>query len=318
MKYLVLFLCLVAPVSVLGQSVDTLSLNEIIVTASKVHTTEKQTTKPVTVITVAQLERYAGSDLGQILQQQNGLQINGAWSNPGKDEAVYLRGASTQYTLILIDGYPVSDPSSEGGAFDPRLIPVNNIERIEIVKGSMSTLYGSDAIAGVINIITRKPNDQKMNVSGSASYGSFNSQKYALGFRGDVNGYGYSVNVARRDIGGISEASAPENVSFDKDGFVHNALSAQLKLPLFKGFTLEPLVTASAYDGQYDGGAFTDANNTYEAKFVNAGTRFDYVRENYLVKGALTYTDTDRKFTDAYGIFNPTAPIVEHRCVWSV
>jgi vitamin B12 transporter len=311
MKYLLATLFLFVPGILCAQVTDSLDLDEIVVTASKVETTERQTTKPVTVITSAELEQSPVSDLSQLLQQQSGLLINGAFSNPGKDKAVYLRGAGTQYTVILIDGYPVSDPSSEGGAFDPRLLPLSSIERIEIVKGSMSTLYGSDAIAGVINIITKKSTDNSVNVNGSASYGAFNSQNYTLGVNGKLSGYGYCIDLSRKDIDGISEAEAPAaGADFDKDGFVRNSVSTRFELPLFEGFTLEPILTYSDYDGDYDNGAFSDGDNRYEATFLNTGTRFEYNHGRYDLKGAVTYTDTERKFTDGFGVFNPTAQLL--------
>ncbi len=83
--------------------------------------------------------------------------VNGANSNPGKDKSIYLRGAKSDYTLIMMDGVPVYDATGTSSNFDLQaMMPIDNIERIEILKGSHSTLYGSDAVAGVINIITRK------------------------------------------------------------------------------------------------------------------------------------------------------------------
>ena len=147
MKKFLILCILLFPHLLMAQEADTLDLGEFVVTASKIPMLEKETTKPVTIIDAEEIRRSAGKTLSELLNSQNGVLINGSFSNPGKDKAVYLRGASTQYTLILIDGFPVSDPSSEGGAFDLRLIPLSNVERVEIVKGSMSTLYGSDAIA---------------------------------------------------------------------------------------------------------------------------------------------------------------------------
>jgi len=81
--------------------------------------------------------------------------ISGSNSNASKDKTIFLRGADARYTLITIDGVPVSDPSGVYSNFDIRNLSINLVERIEILKGSQSTLYGSDAIAGVINIITK-------------------------------------------------------------------------------------------------------------------------------------------------------------------
>ena len=311
MKQSLFIVCLLWAVSVSAQQTDSLQFEEIVVTASKIKTTARETTKPVIVIDEAEIQRSAAKDLSQLLNQQSGIMINGAFSNPGKDKAVYLRGAGTQYTVILIDGYPVSDPSSEGGAFDPRLISLNTIERIEVVKGSMSTLYGSDAIAGVINIITKKPTDPTAEVFGSASYGSYLNRDYSLGVRGRALNTGYSVSVSRQDVGGLSEAEEPAGSSgYNSDGFVRNGISANFEIPVVWGFKLEPLLSYSTYKGDYDNGAFADGDNTYEAVLLNVGSKFSYSSEKLGVQGAVTYTDTDRSFADDFGVFNPTAQLL--------
>ncbi|HMR93018.1 MAG TPA: TonB-dependent receptor plug domain-containing protein, partial [Chitinophagaceae bacterium] len=130
---------------------DTLisTLEDITVTATRFPKKQSETGKVVTTISQHDLQRAGGKDLAQLLNEQAGFSINGANSNPGKDKQVYLRGAKTNYTLVLLNGIPVNDPTGVGGAFDLRMFPVEQIERIEIVKGAQSTLYGSEAVAGV-------------------------------------------------------------------------------------------------------------------------------------------------------------------------
>ena len=139
----------------LAQDTSYKSLDEVVFTASKFSQKQSATGKVVSVITQQQLQRSQGKDLSQLLNEQTGLSISGANSNPGKDKSIFFRGASSNYTIILLDGVPLIDPSGVGGSFDIRLIPLAEIERIEILKGSQATLYGSSAIAGVI-ISSRK------------------------------------------------------------------------------------------------------------------------------------------------------------------
>ena len=154
-KFFVVAAVLISSLLHAQDSTDTL-LDEVVLTANKYPNKTSLTGKVITIITREQLEKSGGKDLSQILTEQAGIFISGANSNAGKDKSLYLRGAYVSHTLITIDGIPVYDPSGIGGNFDIRNLAVGNIERIEILKGSQSTLYGSDAIAGVINIITKK------------------------------------------------------------------------------------------------------------------------------------------------------------------
>jgi vitamin B12 transporter len=151
-------------------STGTKALDQVVVTATKYPIKLSETGKVVTIVTREQMARSSGKSLAQVLTEQTGIIVNGANSNPGKDKSVFLRGASNDYTLLLLDGVPVNDPSGAGGAFDLRLLPVEQIDHIEILKGSQSTLYGSDAVAGVINIITKKGGSKAFGVNGGDSY----------------------------------------------------------------------------------------------------------------------------------------------------
>src|SRR6187549_4170315 len=158
--------------SQLSAQQDTSLLNAVVMTANKYPNKTSLTGKVLTIITKEQLENSGGKDLSQVLTEQTGVYIGGANSNAGKDKSLYLRGAKVEHTLITIDGVPVYDPSGIGNNFDIRNLSVDQIERIEILKGSQSTLYGSDAIAGVINIITKKVGVKPFAGNGLLSYGS--------------------------------------------------------------------------------------------------------------------------------------------------
>lgn len=313
MKYslTIFFTVLLAATQVANAQVaDSLDLGEVVITASKTPTTERETTKPVTIIDRVEIEQHPGASVSELLNQQNGLMINGAISSPGKDKSVYLRGAATQYTLILIDGYPVTDPSSEGGAFDLRLMSLENVERIEIVKGSMSTLYGSDAISGVINIITKKPDEGVFNLTGKAAYGSFNTNELSLGASGQAGIASYKVNVSRDFTEGISEAEPANGADFGNDGYERIYTSAEVGVEPIENLNITPFINYSTYDGDYDAGAFSDADNRYEADLLNTGARIRFQSGNFEIREALTFTQTERKFTDDFGIFNPTATLL--------
>ena len=241
-------------------SIKSFNLNDVLVTATKFPKSVNETAKVLTVIDEEQLARSSGKDLSQLLNEQVGLVINGANSNPGKDKGVFLRGAGSGYTLITLDGIPVNDPSGVGGAFDLRLLPVDQIERIEILKGSQSTLYGTDAIAGVINIITRKKGDKPFGTSASVSYGSYNTFKGNVGVSGNSEKFNYHVGYTRFTTNGISEAKDPTGKGdFDKDGYTQNAFQTSLGVNVSKSLSISPYVRYNTFDGRYDAESFTDS-----------------------------------------------------------
>ena len=278
------------------------TMDEVVVTATKFPIKQSQTGKVLTVISSAQLQRSAGKDLSQLLNEQTGLVINGANSNPGKDKSVFLRGASSKYTLILVDGIPVTDPSGVGGAFDLRLLSIDQVERIEILKGSQSTLYGSDAIAGVINIITKKSGDKKIGAAGTASYGSYNTFKGNAAVNGSTPKLDYNIGYTYFKTDGISEATDTTGTgNFDKDGYKENSFNASLGIKATDKLKISPFFRMSDYKGDADYDAFTDGPAKYFAKFSNAGFTSQYK----LSKGAITlqygHTKTDRTYVGQYG-----------------
>jgi vitamin B12 transporter len=292
---------LLAPNKTIAQqdSLALSNLDEVVITATKFPKNQSETGKVLTVIDEEQLGRSAGKDLAQLLNEQVGVVITGANSNTGKDKAVYLRGAKNEYTLILLDGIPVTDPSGiGGGAFDLRMIPIDQVERIEILKGSQSTLYGTDAIAGVINIITKKKGDKRFGATALLSYGSYNTMKANVNVSGSTNIFDYNVGQTYFKTDGISEAKEESgNGNFDKDGYDQNSIQANFGIRPVKNITLRPFVRYSTFDGKYDGGAFLDEkNSTYASKLFNTGLNGQFA----FSKGALNIQYAHDRITRAY------------------
>jgi vitamin B12 transporter len=178
----------------------------------------------------------------------------------GKEKNIYLRGARVDYTLITIDGMPVYDASGIGSNFDIRNFSIDNIERIEILKGSQSTLYGSDAIAGVINIITKKGGAKTFSVSGVADYGSFNTFRGNLNANGSQSGFDYNIGYSHVNTDGFSEAKTSANSTdlFDKDGYQQNSLNVNLGLEAGKVVRIQPFLRYTKFKGDLDQDAFVD------------------------------------------------------------
>ena len=197
------------------------TLNEVIVTATKAPIKQSETGKVVDVITQEQLQKSFGKSLGEVLNEQPGLTINGADNNLGTNQTVYLRGAVAGNTLILMDGVPLYDASGISSEFDLNNFALDNIERIEILKGAQSTLYGSDAVAGVINIITKKSGKKPLNVNVDLSAGSYQTYKGAVALSG-TNGKGQTFFISYNKIKSKGFSSAWDSTgknNFEKDGF---------------------------------------------------------------------------------------------------
>lgn len=249
-------------------------MNEVTVTASKFSTKTTQTGKVVTIITRQDIEHAGSRDLAQVITDLGGVFINGFNGNFGKEKNIYLRGAKVDYTLITIDGMPAYDASGIGSNFDIRNIAVDNVERIEILKGSQSTLYGSDAIAGVINIITKKGGTKPVSVSGTAHYGSFNTFRGNLDLNGSQKGFDYNIGYAHVNTKGFSEAQKPANATdlFDKDGYHQNSLQANFGWQAGKSVRIQPFFRYTKFKGDLDQDAFTDEKDfTNTNKNIQAG-----------------------------------------------
>jgi vitamin B12 transporter len=300
-----------------AQTQDSLQLKDVVISATKNNQKQSQTGKVVTVISKEVLEHSAGKSLSELLSEQAGIIIAGSGSNPGKNKDIFLRGAGVAYTLILIDGIVVGDPSSIASSFDLRLINIDQIERIEILKGGQSTIYGSDAVAGVINIITKKDGKKGNNVSGIASYGSYNTFKGSIGLNSKVDVFSYNINYTHNSTDGISEAiPAPNDATvFDKDGFKQDALNANFSLQADKNLTINPFIRYSAGTFKYDDGSFSDANNVSTLKHVNGGLNAQYLlgKAKFNLNASLENSTRDYKtaFTWSSGQYQGKQTLVD-------
>ena len=275
-------------------------MDEVIFTANKYPNKTSLTGKVLTIITRQQLERSGGRNLSQVLNEQAGLNINGANSNPGKDKSVFLRGARSEHTLITIDGVPVYDPSGIGSNFDIRNMAIDNIERIEILKGSQSTLYGSDAIAGVINIITRKPDTKSFSSSSVFSYGSYQTFRGNTVIRGNSNIINYNASYTYFRTRGIDEAVNKNNLpGTDKDGLEQNNIQAGIDLQPNKNISIQTYIRFGKLNGEIDQGAFIDElDYTYTQKSYQAGIRNEFIIRKAKLNVLYNYNHIDRLYID--------------------
>ena len=174
---------------------------------------------------------------------------NGSFGGVG---SVRIRGASSSQTLVLIDGVPVNDASSPGGGYNFEYLDSSNIERIEVLRGSQSTLWGSDAIGGVVNIFTKSAQDNSVNILSET--GSFGLKKINSEF-GLVNNFGKFLFLADdTSLDGISKADKKDG-NIEKDGFETNSYSFKGNMEV-NNIEIKGLLSYIKSDVEYDSFGF--------------------------------------------------------------
>ena len=301
--FLTIAACVAAATTATAQT-DTLhgkGADQVIVTANKIEQKQSATGKVISVISKEVIERSAGKTVGQLLNEQAGVTIGGALNNMGSNQSLYMRGASTGRTLVLVDGVPVSDPSLINNEFDLNLISLNDVERIEICKGAQSTLYGSDAVAGVINIITIPSNIAKpLNIKATVAGGNLNTYKANAQVFGTAKGLTYTARYANLKTDGFSAAHDKTGTgNFDKDGYNSDVLSGMLKYDINKQFSVRSFVQYSKYKTDIDASTFTDSKDyTSKNKNLMAGGNAQYKTDIVTINATYQYSDITRNLLD--------------------
>jgi vitamin B12 transporter len=275
-------------------------LDEVVVTATKYPVKENLTGKVLTVITREDLEKSGGKQLTEVLNTQAGVIVSGSQNTLGMNQDVYLQGADAGKTLILIDGIPAYDPSGTSTAFDLNLINTDEVERVEILKGSQSTLYGSDAVAGVINIIMKKGGGKPLNTSANLSAGSYGTYKISAGIDGKIHNTGYNVQYTHLKSDGISAAyDSTGKGHFDNDGFNENIVMVNINQKISDAFQLRANFQHSNYNNDLDGGAYTDDRfYTGTNKNTQAGIGADYKAGLAVIHLNYNYNTVTRTYQD--------------------
>ncbi len=294
-KYLSLFLICLAPTAL---EAETNSKDEIIVEGLRLPSPASEVGSSVSIITAEDIELRGYAFALDALAAAPGVTINqnGAF---GGLATVRIRGASSDQTLVLLDGVPLGDPTAVGGGYDFSILDAADIERIEVLKGPQSTLWGSDAIGGVVNIITKQPED---GIGGKlfAEGGSFKTYRGGAAIFGANDTGDFRLSASGITSDGISKADA-ENGNGETDEYDGLTFAARGGINLPHGLRLEAL--ARYMDGETDIDGFPppdfsiadtgDFSGTEQ--FTTAATLlaplFDETLENSFMVG---FTDIER------------------------
>jgi vitamin B12 transporter len=232
-------------------------LNEVVITATKTPTNLLQVANSISVIDSVQIANSNSNNVFDVLKNETGISFTRQGGN-GTLSNLYIRGANASHTLVLIDGVEVNLTNDPSGVYDFSALPIDNISRIEVLRGPQSTLYGSDALAGVINIITKKGNGSP-GFSLLTEGGSYNTYKILAGAHGAYNKFNYSVTLSTTGSDGFSAASEKYG-NIEDDGYTKNNLSSLLGYAFSENFDFKLSTRYTKSESDYDqfGGEFGD------------------------------------------------------------
>lgn len=233
-------------------------LDPVVVTVTRTPLRASEAIAEVTVIDRVALDRATGRTLVELLAQQPGLQFTST-GGLGKTASIFIRGLEARHTLLLLDGVRVSSETVGSPSLDN--LPLEIVERIEIVRGPMSSLYGSAAAGGVIQVFTRRGREG-LHPNAKITVGSDRYGQVAGGLVFGKGAFDGAVQAQHTETRGFSATNA--NVPFDshdpdRDGFRQNGGSLRLGWQLTPGWRVEGLALESAGETQYDDGPGADS-----------------------------------------------------------
>lgn len=266
-------LALAAPAMAATQ--DTLAA--VVVTATRQPQRLSETIVDVTVIEREQIEQASASTLGELLGRQPGIEFNRTGGR-GASESIYIRGAESKHALILLDG--VRFGSASLGLTALEMVPLSQIERIEIVRGPASSVYGSDAIAGVVNIITRR---ESAGATVSLGYGNRKSYDTALSAAGQFGALSIGTKLGWNGTQGINNIRNADNDFYnpDRESAYNQNASLDMRYALSAATEVGASYLQSVSNSRIDNALYNPGTYTY------SGADRDYQTRHTITRAAL-------------------------------
>ena len=272
-----LALAIAAPSAFAQATTDT--FDPVVVTANRYPQHLSEVLSDTQTISSEDIARSGASSVVDLLQKQRGIEVarNGG---PGTAASVFIRGANSNQNIVLVDGVRIG--SSTLGTANWSALPLSSIDHIEIVYGPLSTMYGADAMGGVIQIFTKK-GDGPARFSAAAGYGSNNTRQVEAQVSGATGGYNslsYSLAAGKEKSDGYS-ASKLGASSFtynpDKDGYDKENVSGQIGFQMAKGHQVGLAFLNSKLEAQYDAGPGYDARSKQKLENISVFTKNEFL-----------------------------------------
>jgi vitamin B12 transporter len=287
------------------------SLDEVILIDSKFELKRENSGKVVTKITTAELERSRGHSIPEVINRVSGIEINGTKSNDGQNLGYYIRGGRNREVVILVDGVQLNDASSIANDFDLRLLALDQVASIEIVKGASSTLYGSGAATAVINIITKKPVNEKIGLQVQSTLGTNKTQQdenydiavfdNAVGLSGRLSKFDYQVNFSNRYSENMSAVRSPDDEDFEDNPFNKYNLYARAGYKINEKLKFYFYGNFDKFNSSYDDAfMYADADNRLISEQFRTGSHWVATYKNGSFIFSDSYTELDREIVSDF------------------
>ena len=288
-----------------GEPVDDVILpigtrpSTITVTANGLGTDIRNTGQAVSVIERAEIDSVQTADSLKVLQRTPGLSLSRS-GGVGSLTGVNIRGANTEQVLVLVDGVRVSDPASPAGGFDFGNLLTGTIDKFDILRGSNSTIWGSDAVGGVIDISTRTAT----GMQGSVEYGARDTFYANTGFGVDDAGVYYGLTGSWYSTDGFSAAAA----GTEPDGFEQFALGMVTFVDLTDRIEAFAHANFSEGDLDIDGFSFSPPFGLVDSADTQKTTRYwgdlglAYYGNDLTLRGSYSLADTERRNRNGDGL----------------
>ncbi len=293
---------LVVSIAILGKSLNAQDekikdLGRVVVTGNRFETPIEKSGKVIYKITEKEISKSTGRTVADMLNLLPGINVNGAYGTPGTNLEYSLRGGRNRHTLILIDGLPINDPSLISNDYDLRLINLQEVEFIEVLKGGASTLYGTNAAAGVINIKLKSPEAVEPEVNFVQQVGSFQSLNTNVNVQAKTGKLSYLIGGSFGISEGISAASSGDpSINFGNDGFYRYTGRTRLSYDFSEQLSLSGNLSYEDLLSDYDGGAFFDQDNQFDIRQLSLGLNPKYNYQNGSLQLKYSFNRVRREF----------------------
>jgi vitamin B12 transporter len=309
-KNFLISLIIIIPNCIFAQKRDSIKsyqLSDIVISATRTETSLSELANSITIIDSSEIKRRNKTTVFDLLKDEYGISFTQE-GGANKLASIYIRGSNSNHTLVLIDGVEVNMSSDPGNSYDFSYLTPDNVDRIEVLRGPQSTLYGSNAMAGVINIITKKGSGTaKFLLSGEG--GSYGTYRGVGGLDGSLGMFNYSVTLSRFKTEGFSSASSRYG-NTERDGSDNYNLSSRFGLDLTRNWGFNFFYRFSKGSSAYDqwGGLHGD-DPTYVYNLEESTFRGE--TEYYLFSGSwkqilgVSFSRNVRKYSFDSIYYNP-------------